>query len=61
MSTISNRSINWQSNHCKSIYTNNIQSYAYNAIKYIQNHTSSINCLQYLKQYHLIEHGQTYA
>ena len=30
-------------------------------IKYIQNHTSSINCLPYLNNFILIEHGQPYT
>ena len=32
-----------------------------NTVKYIQNHTSSINCLQYLNNFILIEHGQPYT
>ena len=43
------------------MYTNNIQSYAYNYNK-IHSESHKFNqLLTILKQFHLIEHGQTYT
>ena len=49
MGTTSIKSINEQANQCKSMYTNNHMNII--TIKYIQNHTGSINCLQHAQSY----------